>query len=280
MIALVGAALFAASCSRDIVVSPNPVALYTHTPTPTNSPTITPTSTPTDTTTLTPTPTPSRTFTPTLTPTSSFTPTFTPTFTSTYTFTSTNTGTPTSTPTATHTPTVTDSPTDTPTDTPSDTPTVTPTDTPAFVCGATPVGAAAYTEVELPTQGGPTGTNDSCATAENIGTVYSGTPLVISGVLNPAGTNAYNGDTDYYLFTAGSTGTYTLTVDCYSTGSDSNLLDIVIFDTGCNYLFDPGPAQPGNSANAPLNPGDSFYFMITAYSGAAPIPYHFTITPP
>ncbi len=135
--------------------------------------------------------------------------------------------------------------------------------------------------MEPVTLGGPTGTNDSCATAENVGTVTSGTPLVISGSLNPAGAGAYNGDLDYYLFTAGSTGVYTFTVDCYSTGTDSNLLDLVIFDSTCTYVYDPGATQPGISVTSPsLNPGDSYYLMVTSYSGVAPIPYHLTISPP
>ncbi|HJT24475.1 MAG TPA: hypothetical protein VJ873_07845, partial [bacterium] len=98
---------------------------------------------------------------------------------------------------------------------------------------------------------------------------------------NPAGTSSFNGDLDYYAFTAGSAGSYTFTVDCYSTGSDNNLLDLVIFDISCNYVYDPGATQPGISVTTPsFNPGDTYYLMITAYSGTAPIPYHFTITPP
>ena len=135
--------------------------------------------------------------------------------------------------------------------------------------------------MELPANGGPTGTNDSCATAENIGTVSSGTPLVISGILSSAGTNSFTGDFDYYQFTAGSAGMYTLTLDCFSTGADSNLLDIVIFDSTCTYVNDPGATKPVVTTTSPaLNPGDVYYFLITAYNGAAPIPYHFTISPP
>jgi hypothetical protein len=150
-----------------------------------------------------------------------------------------------------------------------------------MVCNATPTGAASYNELEPPSQGGPTGTNDSCGTAENIGVVASGTPLVISGFLNPAGAGAYNGDTDYYFFTAGSAGVYTFNVDCYSTGADSNLVDLVIFDNTCAYLYDPGATQPGISVTSPsLTPGNSFYLMVTSFNGATPIPYHFTIIPP
>lgn len=242
-ILLAGVAVLAAACSRNISVSPNPIFLYTHTPTCTNSPTATISSTPTST------PSTTLTYTPTTTSTASFTPTRTFT------------------------------PTPSPSDTPTDTPTATPTQ--GIVCTPTPPSAVSYTELEPPGQGGPTGTNDSCATAENIGTVFTGAPLVISGSLNPAGAGAYNGDTDYYFFTAGSAGTYSLTVDCYSTGTDNNLLDLVIFDTGCNYLYDPGATQPVISVTSPaLNPGDSYYFMITSFNGTAPLPYHFTISTP
>jgi hypothetical protein len=145
----------------------------------------------------------------------------------------------------------------------------------------TPLAPTNYTELEPPTSGGPTGTNESCGTAELIGPVTSGSAWVISGSLNPAGTNAFNGDFDFYRFTAGSAGSYTFTLDCYSTGSDSNLLDIVIFDSGCNYVYDPGAVQPANSVTTPpFAPGDVYYLLITAYSGTGPIPYHFTLTPP
>lgn len=129
--------------------------------------------------------------------------------------------------------------------------------------------------------GAGTGTNESCATAEDIGIVTTGNSVVISGSLFTAGVSSFTGDFDYYKFTAGSASTYTFSLDCYSNNIDNNLLDIVIFDVSCNYVFDPGATKPGIiQPTPPFNPGDVYYLLITAYNGAAPIPYHFTISAP
>jgi hypothetical protein len=276
------------SCTRNISVAPVPSALFTRTPTFTATPT--PTCTDTTTFTATPSASPTRTFSATASPTPTPTRTITPIPTNTPSETPVPTGTPTDIPTDTPIPTVTptviptdtptDIPTGIPTDTPSetpvaaDTPTQTPTETQTPICTIIPVNQVNYTELEPVGNGGTiTGTNDTCATAENIGTLNAGNDVVVTGSLAPT-------DQDMYLFTAGSTGTYYIYLDCFSSGADNVLLNLDIYDSSCNRVFQSGAQGPLNWVGGPITAGQSFIFVVYGNNGTAALPYRLTFVPP
>lgn|GEM_PF-1814172 len=265
---LIGLMMAAVACEKKFNVAPSSMQL--------------PTATPTVTRTSTPAPTSTATFTPSSTATLTLTPS--PTFTLTNTAIPSATPTPTPALTDTDTPTVTDTDTATPTATDTDTPVGTPTFTATFVCTVAVVNPISYNELEpLGVGGSTTGTNDSCATAENVGTVSTGNSLVITGSLfsTGGGTLDLTKDQDYYLFTVGSNGNYLIDVDCYSSGADSNLIDLAIFDTSCTYLTQSGAMQPVAELNGTgLTAGAQYILTVLASNGTAPVPYHITITPP
>ena len=144
-----------------------------------------------------------------------------------------------------------------------------------------PVNPTPYAELEAVTLGGSTtGTNDSCATAEDIGTVTLSTSLVVTGSLASCGSAAFDftKDQDYYIFTVGEDGVYDLDLDCFSTGSDLNALDLVIFDSNCNYLNDTYATQPYAGMTSPtLTAGTQIVMLVLGYNGAPPIPYRLTV---
>lgn len=173
--------------------------------------------------------------------------------------------------------------TETGTPTPTDTQTSTPTETSTVVCSVNPVSPTNYTEMEPVGVGGPAnGTNESCATAENLGVISSGSDMVVHGSSALTGGGSFGpADQDYYTFTVGTTGLYTITLDCFSTGADNNLMDIVIFGpNGCNYIFDTGAGQPVLSTSNTLNAGDVWIILPFPYNGTAPMSYRLTISPP
>jgi len=142
-----------------------------------------------------------------------------------------------------------------------------------------------YTELEPVGVGGtPGGSNDDYTVAEDVGTVSSGNELVISGSLSSnsggGGSFDFTKDQDFYKVTMGSTGTVNFTVECFSTGSDSNAIDIVLFDSMGNYLYDPGANQPAAGITGGVTAGDVYYLLIIGYDGIVPMPYKLTITPP
>ena len=192
-------------------------------------------------------------------------------FTKTYTATSTSTSTQTFTPTTT--------PTITETSTPTITPTSTATSTATFVCTVNPPSPTLYTEMEPI---GVQGINDSCATAENLGVINGGGAVVVHGSSASTGGGSFSpsADQDYYTFTVGTTAQYTFTLDCFSSGADTNLMDIVIFDNNCNYVYDPGAGQPVLDVYNTLNAGDVWNVMVFPYNGTAPMPYRLTISSP
>jgi hypothetical protein len=127
-----------------------------------------------------------------------------------------------------------------------------------------------------------TGTNDSCATAENLGTVTLSSSSVVTGSLSSIVGTSYDltQDQDFYTFTVGEDGSYEIDLDCFSTGADANGLDLVILDSSCGYLGETGPSQPyASMGSPPLTAGTQIIVVVIGMSGTTPLPYRLSIVP-
>ena len=203
----------------------------------------------------------------------------------------TPTPTPSRTPSATPTATGTFSPTPSPTATP----TTTATMAPGVLCTFTPSVPTYYTEAEPMGVGGPlNGTNENCSNAENLGTLTSGASAVVHGNLSASGNQGgtydmANDDLDVYSFTAGPTGNYMFFLDCFSTGSDINDFDLVLFDstcTGSSSLWGATGLYLGATTGYDefftysLTGGQTYYLGVVGWTGAPLSAYRLSIQAP
>jgi len=185
------------------------------------------------------------------------------------------------TPTTTGTPTL--SPTPTQTGLPTETPTLTPTPTatliPGVVCTAT-ASLPAYAAEDEPAT--VTGVNDYCGSPQVLGTLSS--DLVLTGVLSATagGAPSYVGsDYDLYRFTTGTAGTWRVTLDCFSTGSDGRNFDYFVYDNSCSTLlaWSNGTGPVETYAYPSLPAGTTLILWVAGADGPGG-PYRLTFDAP
>jgi hypothetical protein len=155
----------------------------------------------------------------------------------------------------------------------------------------TPTNPIVVSELEPPCDGGPdTGTNDSCATAENIGTVTQSQSVVVAGVLANSGNDGTylnaNDDFDLYEFTIGETGNYNITLDCFTTGTDGEWLQLQIIDSACSSQLWGGTNFDGTNystsiseSGAGLTAGSQYILAVVGIAGTPLQPYRISIDP-
>ena len=191
--------------------------------------------------------------------------------------------TPTATGTMTLSPTITPSPTPTDTGAPTETPTSTPSPTltfiPGVVCTAT-ASLPVFAAEDEPTT--VTGVNDYCGSPQVLGTLN--TDLVLTGVLalTAGGAPSYAGsDYDLYRFTTGTAGTWRVTLDCFSTGSDGRNFDYFVYDNSCSTLlaWSNGTGPVETYAYTGLPAGTTFILWVAGADGPGG-PYRLTIDAP
>jgi hypothetical protein len=158
-----------------------------------------------------------------------------------------------------------------------------------MVCVDTPTNPVVVTELEGPCDGGPNGTNENCSVAENIGTVTQSNSIQVTGVLTNSGNDGTyllpNDDMDAYLFTSGEDGWYQVTLDCFTTGSDGNWMEMDIIDGSCsstawsgnNYAGGPFTTSIFDAGSLPA--GSQLYIGVFGIAGQPLMPYRISVDP-
>jgi hypothetical protein len=150
---------------------------------------------------------------------------------------------------------------------------------PGVVCTATAASPLLVSEGE---PAGSSMVNDFCGSPEALGTLVG--DVVVTGTLpwTANGAPSYVGsDYDLYRFTTGSAGTWRVTLDCFSTGSDGRNFDYWVYESTCStpvtWSVGTGPVESISYPGIPA--GTTFILWVVGADGPGG-PYRLTLDAP
>ena len=145
----------------------------------------------------------------------------------------------------------------------------TPTSTAAF---STPTPTITIACTHFPATPAPTGevwnvsgTDDSFATARNLGVLQPYDNRAASGAIANWGGTPYSGDNDYYQFVIAQSGSWKVNVGCYYSSMN---LDLFVYDASYNLIgSSTNPGYQADLVTLAASAGQTYYARVAAYDG-------------